>query len=308
MKISHVRTKTNPGFTLIELLVVIAIIALLVAILLPSLGKAREYAKSAACQVNQKSLAWGLIMYGNDNRSMGPWFAPWTMAKPNPNPMAAPKTRADYMDKWWEGMLVKKGLINSQNSYCTSPQGYTGGDRVGSTANAANPYKGTMVIPAADTKWYDKSGYDYSMSFSLLGSREDEPTVPTMDNAAKAGKTVLTMEWNFGRLDWLAPFSSTSSFGPGSLNGSVGKVDWGQAYTRHIGGRYGTNNMVYVDGHAAPLNARFDSAVWSPCLPVPGVGPAIDFSAATVYSDVEMYFRWGNADFAALAWTKPCQK
>ena len=55
------------GFTLIELLVVIAIIALLMAILIPALNRAREQGKRAACLHNLKGLVLAWIMYTDDN-------------------------------------------------------------------------------------------------------------------------------------------------------------------------------------------------------------------------------------------------
>ena len=69
LSVQHEQIKLS-SFTLIELLVVIAIIAILAAILMPSLSSARERAKSSTCQSNLKNAMTVFLSYGHDNRDL----------------------------------------------------------------------------------------------------------------------------------------------------------------------------------------------------------------------------------------------
>lgn len=119
--------KKQKAFTLIELLVVIAIIALLLAILMPALGKVKEKAKAVACSAQLKQFGFAWYMYAQENNDMnidysdstewvnggfwffklGPYFADDKFSLgigggASPDVMFCPATRK-YADKFGDG-------------------------------------------------------------------------------------------------------------------------------------------------------------------------------------------------------------
>jgi prepilin-type N-terminal cleavage/methylation domain-containing protein/prepilin-type processing-associated H-X9-DG protein len=93
----------KPGFTLVELLVVIGIIAILIAILLPALSRARKQANTVKCASALRQIGLAFTLYSRDNKGMYP-VVKWDLDWGNAGNIKAP----DGVTAWyWPDYLAK---------------------------------------------------------------------------------------------------------------------------------------------------------------------------------------------------------
>lgn len=128
-------SERRSAFTLIELLVVVAIIALLLAILLPSLNSAREQAKAVKCGANMRGAGQAVAQYLAENRAQFPISYEYLDAQDQVT-FEASEWQGKY--RHWSFTLFSNGQVKDEFFQCPSYQERGGAPRTNPGIDAGN--------------------------------------------------------------------------------------------------------------------------------------------------------------------------
>lgn len=241
--------KMKKGFTLIELLVVIAIIAILAAMLLPALSKAREKARTISCTNNLKQCVMAALIYDNESEGYIPLragieFSASTAVQPHDFflGMAAygnPFGRDTYSST--QARLLSPGVITCPSTTVKAPETMTAGTTF--YGMYAVPWRAIVECYPGETKAKINEDFGITSQSLVVGinNTNGDCVICISKLSANPGKTFIFSE--AGRSGY--PNEPFAKFG--LVNG------YGRLAFRHNG----MANFAFLDGHVKAEKPNF---------------------------------------------------
>jgi prepilin-type N-terminal cleavage/methylation domain-containing protein/prepilin-type processing-associated H-X9-DG protein len=229
------------GFTLVELLVVIGVIALLLAILLPSLNRARESANQVACLSNLRQLGLAFVMYTGDNRG---WF-PYPAALGETDPKTGQPWRSEDWIYWQTPRDRRQSRIAS----------YINGFAVKVfTCPSDDPTIHTRKI------YPDPYLFSYTMNMAMC-SDPNSGTRTKITGIRRPAEKILLVDEDERSLD-------DGNFNPYLIGSSVENF-LGTRHDHHKNDLHARGNICFADGHCAMVERRYsqDPRNYDPARP-----------------------------------------
>ena len=223
--------QSNKGFTLIELLVVIAIIAILAALLLPALAKAKEKGRATFCLNNLKQVGIGMLMFADENDDM------------------IPRGSAGSARRWWLEFMpyvpeggTERDYRNIRIFMCPS------------YPIPKNTRNERQVITYVVNGWRfrsvrDQTGYEQLGLSKITDFTQPSNSAYLLDNESDTWRPIVT-----GMQDMQTALNDVwhPSHLPYDASGRRLSVDRRVAARRHSDG----SNILFLDGHAGYRGAK----------------------------------------------------
>ncbi len=218
------RLRNRRAFTLVELLVVIGIIALLIAMLLPALNKARAAAQSVACASNMRQIGLLTAMYEGESGGYVPYGWHRTIGwNFNPGPL---NKQLDWMScLYYGGQIsdidqVSRNDVADAKLFCPSaPSGYW----TYAMPSINMPNSGKVPMGSSHHPWATGLGKDY-LFVKIAKVPMPAETVALMEQLDKIG------DWYLRGVFYVGPS------GEGVTEGKLGRHNK-------------ASNVLYADGH-----------------------------------------------------------